>query len=665
MLGACGRWRRAVLLRAPATPPLPLLLRGASTRSHSSGYPTLDDIPPEDVEAVRRFREKFSRATVPYKGFQVTFHRSSGAGGQNVNKVSTKVFMRFDLAAQTWLPSYVQRRMRELDAGRINSRGEYLITSEKTRSQRHNIEDCLDRLWQQIDRAAALPKAPSQETAERVRSLKNAEQARDREAKQRRSKRKAGRRGGPHQLRAACFSYRLLHAPLGQRATATRTQMAATGTQMAARRVVVTGLGVVAPVGVGVRHAWQSILAGASGVRSLATEMPGTGFEAVQPQIAGTVPRAGGSASGAFDPKEWLAPGDAKRMALFSQYAVCAAEQALADAEWTGASDEERERTGVCFGTGIGSLEDIVASSGQLAAGGMRKVSPMFVPRTLCNMAAGNISIRYGFYGPNHAVSTACTTGAHAIGDAMRFIQYGDADVMLAGAAEAPVHPLAIAGFARAKALALGYNDRPAAASRPFDRDRAGFVVSEGAAALVLEDLAHARKRGARIYAELCGYGLSGDGHHITAPPPDGAGAQRAMRRAIQVARLDAARIGYINAHATSTPMGDEIENRAIKAVFAGLGADPRRLAVSSTKSATGHLLGAAGAVEAVFTVLAVCNNVAPPTLNLDAADAAAGFDLNYVPHVAQERTIDAALTNSFGFGGTNASLVFAKHDLH
>ncbi|KAJ2686049.1 Mitochondrial beta-keto-acyl synthase [Coemansia spiralis] len=387
--------------------------------------------------------------------------------------------------------------------------------------------------------------------------------------------------------------------------------------------------------------------------------MPGVGFERVQPQIGGVVPRAGGRAAGAFDAGEWLAPGDAKRMALFSQYAVCAAEQALADAEWTSPSDEERERTGVCFGTGIGSLEDIVTNSAQFEAGGVRRVSPMFVPRVLCNMAAGNISTRRGLYGPNHAVSTACTTGAHAVGDAMRFIQYGDADVMIAGAAEAPLHPLAIAGFARIKALALGYNDRPAAASRPFDRGRAGFVVGEGAAALVLEELEHARRRGARIYAELCGYGLSGDGHHITAPPPDGAGAQRAMRRAIQTARIDPARIAYVNAHATSTPMGDEIENRAIKAVFR----DPARLAVSSTKGATGHLLGAAGAVEAVFTVLAVHHNVAPPTLNLDAADAAAGFDLNYVPHTAQERVIDAALTNSFGFGGTNASLVFAKHD--
>ncbi|KAJ2162160.1 Mitochondrial beta-keto-acyl synthase [Coemansia sp. RSA 552] len=412
---------------------------------------------------------------------------------------------------------------------------------------------------------------------------------------------------------------------------------------MTARRVVVTGLGVVSPVGTGVSQAWAALLAGRSGIRSLASERPGAGFEAMASQVAGMVAAAD-------------VPGRSQRQAAFSQYALSAAQQALEDAGWTDASDAQRERTGVCFGTGIGSLEDIVAGAAQLQAGGPRKVSPMFVPRILCNMAAGNISIHHGFYGPNHAVSTACTTGAHAIGDAARFIRYGDADVMVAGASEAPLQPLAIAGFARMKALALGFNDRPHAASRPFDRDRAGFVIGEGAGALVLEELGHARRRGAPIYAELRGYGLSGDGHHITAPPSDGAGAQRAMRRALQDARLDPASIAYVNAHATSTPLGDQIENHAIKAVFADAAAS---LAISSTKGATGHLLGAAGAVEAVFTVLALRNGVAPPTLNLDAPDA--GFDLNYVPHTPQERPIAAALTNSFGFGGTNASLVFAQ----
>ncbi|KAI7828472.1 beta-ketoacyl synthase [Kickxella alabastrina] len=371
-----------------------------------------------------------------------------------------------------------------------------------------------------------------------------------------------------------------------------------------------------------------------SGIRSLVAEYRDAGYERLPSQVAGIVPRSTDQQPGTFDAKEWLAAGDTNRMAGFTQYAMCAAQQALADAEWTAPSDEQRERTGVCFGTGIGSLEDIIANYDQFRTGGLRKVSPMFVPKILCNMAAGSISIRYGFYGPNHAVSTACTTGAHAIGDAMRFIRFGDADVMLAGASECPLHPLALAGFSKIKALALGYNDRPEQASRPFDRDRAGFVIGEGAGALVLEELEHARARGAHIYAE------------------------RAMRSAIRSAQISLGEIAYVNAHATSTPLGDQIENAALKAVFANVAELPM---VSSTKSATGHLLGAAGAVEAIFSVLAVKNDVAPPTLNLDAADTEAGFDLNYVPHTPQERTINAALTNSFGFGGTNASLVFSK----
>ncbi|KAJ1665913.1 Mitochondrial beta-keto-acyl synthase [Coemansia sp. RSA 1646] len=426
------------------------------------------------------------------------------------------------------------------------------------------------------------------------------------------------------------------------------------------RRVVVTGLGIVSPVGVGVKHAWKNVLDAKSGIRSLVDRSPDSGYDKLPSQIAGIVPRSGSYAQGSFDPQEWLEPGDAKRMAVFTQFAMCAAEQALSDAGWAKASNEQRERTGVCYGTGIGSIDDITENHAQFAEKGLRRVSPMFVPRILCNMAAGNISIRYGFYGPNHAVSTACTTGAHAIGDAMRFIRSDDADVMLAGASEASLTPLALAGFSKIKALALGFNDRPEAASRPFDVDRSGFVIGEGAGALVLEELEHAKNRGAHIYAEVKGYGLSGDGFHITAPPSDGAGARRAMQRAIKDAGIGIADIGYINAHATSTPLGDVIENRAIKTVFSDQSLQ-QMLAVSSTKGATGHLLGAAGAVEAVFSVLAVKHNVAPPTLNLDRVDVDAGFDLNYVPHCAQERTINAALTNSFGFGGTNASLIFSK----
>ncbi|KAJ2520538.1 Mitochondrial beta-keto-acyl synthase [Coemansia sp. RSA 1939] len=424
------------------------------------------------------------------------------------------------------------------------------------------------------------------------------------------------------------------------------------------RRVVVTGLGIVSPVGVGVEHAWRNILNAKSGVRSLVAQYPECGYDKLPSQVAGVVPRSGSYAHGAYDSQEWTEPADAKRMAPFTQYAMSAASQALSDAGWTKTTDEQRERTGVCYGTGIGSLDDITENNTQLVEKGPRRVNPMFLPRILCNMAAGNISIRYGFYGPNHAVSTACTTGTHAIGDAMRFIRFGDADVMLAGASEAPITPLALAGFSKIKALALGFNDRPEAASRPFDVARSGFVIGEGAGALVLEELEHAKARGAHIYAEVKGYGLSGDAFHITAPSPDGAGARRAMRRAIKDAAISLADIGYINAHATSTPLGDAIENHAIKAVFAD---GSQKLAVSSTKGATGHLLGAAGAVEAIFSVLAVKHDIAPPTLNLDQADVDAGFDLNYVSRSAQERPIHAALTNSFGFGGTNASLVFSK----
>ncbi|KAG2218664.1 hypothetical protein INT45_007833 [Circinella minor] len=420
-----------------------------------------------------------------------------------------------------------------------------------------------------------------------------------------------------------------------------------------ARRVVVTGLGLVSPVGVGVEHAWKNLINGHCGITSL---MDKEEYEKLPVQIAALVPQ-GSKENGEFDSKEWLDRGDERVMAPFTQYAIAAARQALTDAEWIPNNEADKERTGVCIGSGMGSFEDIVSTAVSYSTAGYRKVSPMFVPRILINMAAGHLTMKYGFQGPNHAASTACTTGAHSIGDAMRFIQYGDADVMIAGGSEACVHPLAIAGFAKAKSLAAQYNDNPTEASRPFDGDRSGFVMGEGAGMIVLEELEHAKKRDAKIYAELKGYGLSGDANHMTAPPADGAGAVKSMRRALQVAKLSPADIGYVNAHATSTPVGDAAENCAIKTVFDG---HWDKINVSSTKGATGHLLGAAGSVEAIFTILALYHDTLPPTLNLHRLGDE--FNLNYVPLVAQEhKEIRAALTNSFGFGGTNASLCFTK----
>ncbi|KAG0325621.1 Mitochondrial beta-keto-acyl synthase [Dissophora globulifera] len=428
-----------------------------------------------------------------------------------------------------------------------------------------------------------------------------------------------------------------------------------------ARRVVVTGLGLVTPLGIGVHQTWSRLIAGECGVVSLRDLPPVNGlpgFETLPSQVGAVVKREGGQALGGFDSTEWLDRGDEKRMAMFTQYAIAAAKMAIKDAQWETTTEDEKERTGVCLGSGIGSLDDMAVTTLSFAESGYRKMSPMFVPKILINMAAGHLTMKFGYRGPNHAVSTACTTGAHSIGDAMRFIQYGDADVMIAGGTEACIHPLAVAGFAKAKSLATKYNDSPAEASRPFDNDRDGFVIGEGAGVVVLEEYEHAKKRGAQIYAELRGYGLSGDAHHMTAPPENGAGAAMAMRRALKAARLTPADIGYVNAHATSTHQGDIAENRAIKSVFDG---HHDTLAVSSTKGAIGHLLGAAGAVEAIFTILAIKNKVLPPTLNLHNLDDSGEFTLNYVPLKAQERDITAAVTNSFGFGGTNASLCFAK----
>lgn len=351
-------------------------------------------------------------------------------------------------------------------------------------------------------------------------------------------------------------------------------------------------------------------------------------------------------------------------MAGFAQYAMAAAEEALDDAGWRPTSKSDLQATGVYIGSGIGSLDDAYDTAIAFRDGGYRKVSPLFVPRLLINLAGGHISMRHGFMGPNHAATTACTTGVHAIGDAARLIAFDDADVMVAGGSESCIHPLAIAGFARARSLATLFNDRPQEASRPFDKDREGFVIGEGAGVVVLEELEHAKARGARIYAEIKGYGLSSDAYHMTAPREDGEGPLLAMRRALKHAQLPPSAIDYINAHATSTPLGDAAENRAIKQLM--LGADgvdsASKVNVSSTKGAIGHLLGAAGAVEAIFTIMAIHENVVPPTLNLDnPGNPAEEFDCNYVPKKAQARRVDVALSNSYGFGGTNASLCVAR----
>ncbi|KNC96477.1 beta-ketoacyl-acyl-carrier-protein synthase II [Spizellomyces punctatus DAOM BR117] len=432
------------------------------------------------------------------------------------------------------------------------------------------------------------------------------------------------------------------------------------------RRVVVTGLGLVTPLGTGVNHVWSGLLAGRSGITSLKGvkhQGTGRGYEDIPSQVAALVPR--GNKEGEFDVDKWVKKGDVRNMAPFMHYALSAAQQAITDSGWLPTTELEKQRTGVCFGSGIGCLDEMESTAISFAENGMRRISPYFVPKILINLAAGHISMRYGLQGPNHAASTACTTGAHSIGDAMRFIQFGDADVMVAGGSEASVSPLAMAGFAKARALCTKFNDDPEASSRPFDRDRDGFVIGEGAGCMVLEEYEHAKARGARIYAELRGYGLSSDAHHITAPPDDGRGAARSMQRALEIGGLTVEEIDYINAHATSTGLGDLSETRAIKTVF---GDCSHKVAVSSTKGAIGHLLGAAGAVEAIFTVLAIVNDALPPTLNLHNPYPREDFSLDYVPLVARDmkgtnggKGVFAALTNSFGFGGTNASLLFAK----
>ncbi|GAB7345931.1 hypothetical protein MBLNU457_4164t2 [Dothideomycetes sp. NU457] len=426
------------------------------------------------------------------------------------------------------------------------------------------------------------------------------------------------------------------------------------------RRVVVTGLGAVTPLAVGIRQTWKRLIDSHCGIVSIRDR--DAEFAKLPSQVAGTI-KSGQRSNGGWDSREWLQPGDERKMATFAQYAMASAHEALTDAGWMPTKEEDLEATGVYIGSGIGSLDDAYDTSIAFRDGGYRKVSPLFVPRLLINLAGGHISMKYGFKGPNHAATTACTTGLHAIGDAARMIAFGDADVMVAGGAESCIHPLAIAGFARARSLATDWNDRPELASRPFDRQRAGFVIGEGAGVMVLEELEHAKARSAEIYAEVKGYGLSSDAHHMTAPREDGSGPLLAMKRALKHADIKPADIDYINAHATSTLLGDAAENRAIKTLM--LGPEGRHQAsdvnVSSTKGAVGHLLGAAGAVEAIFTVLAIKDGVLPPTLNLD-DPGGEEFNCNYVAKTAQNRDVRVALTNSFGFGGTNASLCLERY---
>ncbi|MGC6517142.1 MAG: beta-ketoacyl-ACP synthase II [Candidatus Puniceispirillaceae bacterium] len=419
------------------------------------------------------------------------------------------------------------------------------------------------------------------------------------------------------------------------------------------RRVVITGMGMVTPLGVGVDHNWKSILDGKSGIG------PIEGFDVsdISCRIAGQVPT--GDEDGALNMDEFIAPKDQRKLDKFIQFGLVAAKEAIADSGWVAETDEQKERTGVMIGSGIGGLSTIVETSNLMNEKGPKRISPFFIPSALINLISGHVSIEHGFKGPNHAVVTACSTGAHAIGDASRLIMFGDADVMIAGGAEAAICRLGVAGFAAARALSSGYNDDPQSGSRPWDKGRDGFVMGEGAGVVVLEDYEHAKARGAKIYGEVKGYGLSGDAHHITAPAEDGNGGYRAMKAALRNANLSPSDIDYINAHGTSTPLGDLIEAGAVRRL---LGEAIDNVAMSSTKSATGHLLGAAGAIEAIYTTLAIKTGDLPPTLNLhDPEDEMAGFDL--VPLKTKKKSVRYAMSNSFGFGGTNASLILGDVD--
>jgi 3-oxoacyl-[acyl-carrier-protein] synthase II len=424
------------------------------------------------------------------------------------------------------------------------------------------------------------------------------------------------------------------------------------------RRVVITGIGLVTPLGQGTELVWEKILAGKSGANRITAFDP-TDYAC---KVACEVPRVDGRGGGgpdipgSLDPDQIMSAKDRKRVDDFILYGIAAADEAVRDAGWTPEDLHERERTGVIIGSGIGGLGTIADTAIELEAKGPRRVSPFFIPSSLINLISGQVSIRYGFKGPNHSVVTACATGAHAIGDASRLIQYGDADVMIAGGAEAAVVKVGIAGFIACRALSTNFNDHPEQASRPYDKDRDGFVMGEGAGILVLEEYEHAKARGAKIYAEVIGYGLSGDAYHITAPASDGDGGFRAMQIALKHAGVQPSEIDYINAHGTSTPLGDEIELGAVERM---LGDSASKATMSSTKSATGHLLGAAGAIEAAFTALAIRDQIAPPTLNLVNPSVSTPIDL--VPLKAKPMKIDIALSNSFGFGGTNAALVLKR----
>jgi 3-oxoacyl-[acyl-carrier-protein] synthase II len=412
------------------------------------------------------------------------------------------------------------------------------------------------------------------------------------------------------------------------------------------RRVVVTGIGSVNPLGADIETSWRNLLDGKSGADTISS----FNTEELPCRIACPVKRG----DGGFNADLFIAPKDQKRVDDFITFAIAGADMALADSGYVSDTEEKKERAGVMIGAGIGGLEGIEAGAITLNERGPRRLSPFFIPGSLINLAGGQVSIKHGLKGPNHAVVTACSTGAHAIGDAARIIMWDDADVMVAGGTESAITPLGIAGFAACRALSTGFNDRPTQASRPYDKDRDGFVMGEGSGIMVLEELEHAKARGAKIYAEVVGYGMSGDAYHITSPAEDGSGGFRSMRAALKRSGLSVDEISYVNAHGTSTPVGDEIELRSVEKLFGGASDD---LAMSSTKSAIGHLLGAAGSVEAIFSVLAIRDNVLPPTLNLD--NPSVETNINLVPKQAQEKNVTAVLSNSFGFGGTNASLVF------